>query len=139
VKIRITPFLLKLLMTPVLGMVVPVQAQGVEAGVDAGNILTLMLGLGFVLLLIVGCAWLVKRMTGLQGTRAGKIKVISVLPVGGRERIALIEVAGKQLVVGVTASQITLLHSFEETVVDSPVETKQSDFAQKLHRMLSNR
>ena len=116
----------------------PCLAQS-EAGVGTGQVLTLLLGLALVLVLIVGCAWLVKRITGLQGTASGKIRVVAVLPVGGRERIALIDVAGQQLLVGVTATQITLLHSFDEAPVELPSANSNSDFAQKLHRLISNR
>lgn len=112
-------------------------AKSTPVAVSTGDMMTVFLGLGLVLVLIFGCAWLVRRMTGLQAAGNGAIKIVSVLPVGTRERIALVEVGGKQLLVGVTANQITTLHSFDEPVVDAPQVKNNSEFAQKLHQLMS--
>lgn len=106
-------------------------------GVSTGQVFTVLGGLAFVLLLVFGCGWLVKRFSGMSGTRGGTIKVVSVLPVGTRERLALVEVGGQQLLLGVTAQQITTLHTFDEPVVEATETKNNSEFAQKLHQMMS--
>jgi flagellar protein FliO/FliZ len=108
-------------------------------GISAGQIVTVIAGLIFVLVLVFGCGWLVKRFSGMPSARTGTIKVISVLPVGSRERLALVEVGGKQLLLGVTAQQINTLHTFDEAVVDTTEIKNNSEFAQKLHQMMSRR
>jgi len=108
-----------------------------EPGVGAGQVMTVLGGLAFVLALVFGCGWLVKRFSGMTSTRGGAIKVVSVLPVGTRERLALVEVGGQQLLLGVTAQQITTLHTFDEPVVDATETKNNSEFAQKLHQMMS--
>ncbi|MCF7982556.1 MAG: flagellar biosynthetic protein FliO [Pseudomonadales bacterium] len=114
-----------------------------KVGVASGDIFTLVLGLAFVLLLIFGCAWLIKRFGALPNAGNGAIKVISVLPMGTRERICLVEVGGKQLLLGVTAAQISILHTFEEPAVDAAQFAssfgKNSEFAQKLHQLMSRK
>jgi flagellar protein FliO/FliZ len=108
-----------------------------EPGIGAGQVMTVLGGLAFVLALVFGCGWLVKRFSGMTSTRGGAIKVVSVLPVGTRERLALVEVGGQQLLLGVTAQQITTLHTFDEPVVDATETKNNSEFAQKLHQMMS--
>ncbi len=108
-----------------------------RSGVGVTDIMTVMMGLGLVLLIILGCAWLVRRIGMVPSANTGHIKVLAVLSVGSKERITLIEVGGKQLLVGVTANQINTLHCFNEPVVDSTNIKNNSEFAQKLHQLMS--
>lgn len=108
-----------------------------EPGIGAGQVVTVLAGLAFVLALVFACGWFVKRFSGMNTSRGGAIKVVSVLPVGTRERLALVEVGGQQLLLGITAQQITTLHTFDEPVVDATETKNNSEFAQKLHQMMS--
>lgn len=99
------------------------------------TMLTLGAGLLAVLALIFGCAWIVRRMGGMSGGNTRAIKVVSVMPMGTRERVALIEVGGTQILVGVTPSTIRTLHVFDEPVVSSE-EPVSGDFARKLQGMI---
>lgn len=99
------------------------------------TMLTLGAGLLAVLALIFGCAWIVRRMGGMSGGNTRAIKVVSVMPMGTRERVALIEVGGTQILVGVTPSTIRTLHVFDEPVVSSG-EPASGDFARKLQGMI---
>lgn len=113
------------------------EAAESTPGISGGQVFTVVAGLVFVLVLVFGCGWLVKRFSGMPSARTGAIKVISVLPVGSRERLALVEVGGQQLLLGVTAQQINTLHTFDEPVVDAADLKNNSEFAQKLHQMMS--
>lgn len=74
------------------------------------------LALGLVVLLLVSLAWLLKR-TGMTSASAnGQLKVIGSLSVGPRERIVLVQAGSDQLLVGVTAAEISLLHLLSEPV-----------------------
>lgn len=99
------------------------------------TMLTLGVGLLAVIAIIFCCAWIVRRMGGMTGGNTRAIKVVSVMPMGTRERVALIEVGGKQILVGVTPSTIRTLHVFDEPVV-SAGEPASSDFARKLQGMI---
>ena len=113
------------------------EADQGAVGIAAADILTVLAGLGLVLAVIAGCAWFIKRMGGVQGGNNGAIKIITVLPLGTRERLALVEVGGQQLLLGITAQQITTLHSFDEPVVEAADLKNNSEFAQKLHQLMS--
>ena len=97
--------------------------------------LTLGVGLLAVIAIIFGCAWIVRRMSGMTGGNSCAMKVVSVMPMGTRERIALIEVGGKQILIGVTPQAIRTLHVFDEPVV-APGEPASGDFARKLQGMI---
>src|SRR5690606_28262791 len=98
----------------------------------SANLLSLMLGLILIVVLILALGWLARRMGqgGLLGNK--HIKVVSAMPLGTRERLVLVDVAGQQLLLGVTATQITHLHSFAEPVVDPEAPVVSSDFSRKL-------
>lgn len=100
-----------------------------------GTIVSLGLGLVAVIAVIYGCAWIIRRMNGMTGMNNNAIKVVSVMAIGTRERIALIEVGGQQILLGVTPSAIRTLHVFDEPVVDAG-NASSGEFARRLHTMM---
>lgn len=71
--------------------------------------------LGIVILLILSLGYFVRKLSTGR-TRIGHvIKMSNILPLGARERIALIEVKNVTLLVGITATQISTLHVFSTT------------------------
>lgn len=124
--------------------VAPVVAQETEAGGgDSGarapdtmaTVLSLGLGLLAVIAIIYGCAWLIRRMSGMTGMNNSAIRVVSVMAIGARERIALVEVGGQQILLGITPNNIRTLQVFEEPVVDAK-SPPDSDFARRLQSMI---
>ncbi|MGM0953510.1 MAG: flagellar biosynthetic protein FliO [Pseudomonadota bacterium] len=121
----------------------PVAAQEAEkSGGDAARapdtlatVVTLGAGLLAVIAIIYGCAWLIRRMTGMTGMNNNAIRVVSVMAIGARERIALVEVGGQQILLGITPSAIRTLQVFEEPVVDASTPAN-SDFARRLQGMI---
>jgi flagellar protein FliO/FliZ len=99
------------------------------------TMLTLGVGVLAVIAIIFGCAWIVRRMSGMTGGNTRAMKVVSVMPMGTRERIALIDVGGKQILIGVPPQAIRTLHVFDEPVV-TPGEPVSGDFARKLQGMI---
>ncbi len=64
----------------------------VRAPDTLGTIVSLGLGLVAVVAVIYGCAWIIRRMNGMTGMNNNAIKVVSVMAIGARERLSLIEV-----------------------------------------------
>jgi flagellar protein FliO/FliZ len=87
------------------------QAAPAPSPVTDGGMLQVMLGLGLVLAIMAGCAWLLRRLGGMPRGGAGAIKVIGGSAVGQRERVVLIEVNDTWLLVGVAPGHVTALHS----------------------------
>ena len=109
-------------------------AESVEATAAVPSVGRLLLGLLAVLALLLLCAWLVRR-GGLTG-HSGVIKVVSQTPVGTRERVVLIQVGEQQLLIGVTAQQISLLHTLQEPVAPAAAGVAGGRFAEQLAQLM---
>lgn len=73
----------------------------------------LVLIIGIILLM----AWLANKMRAQQWVKADKhLSTLAVLPLGVKEKIALIQVGEQQIVVGVTPQQITHLTTLEDNI-----------------------
>ena len=66
------------------------------------------------------------------------LKVVASMPLGTRERLMLVSVGDKQILLGVTATQISNLHVFDYPVVVDDKEPG-SDFSQKLMAILQQK
>lgn len=95
-----------------------VGAAGQGSTMVEGSMFQVMLGLGFVLALMLGLAWLLRRWGALPRGTAGVIRVIGGSMVGQRERVVLVEVADTWLVIGVAPGRITALHSMPKGELD---------------------
>lgn len=105
-----------------------------ESPVSAMSLLQTLLGLVLVLGCIVLVAWLLKRSNSFHTAASGQLKMIAGLPLGTRERAVLVQVGDKQLLLGVTPQQISLLHTLETPLAtDQPI---QGEFASKLRQLM---
>lgn len=74
---------------------------------------TMILSLLLVLVVVVACAFILKKFqVTTQGTSS--LKVVTSLHLGTKERIVVVQVGDKQLLLGVTATQITVLDTLEQ-------------------------
>ena len=89
--------------------------------------------------LILGLAWLAKRFGGLNAMGMRDMKVVSAIPVGAREKVALLDVGGTQILIGITSQNINHLHTFETAVIDTAANEKPSDFALKLQALIGDK
>ena len=104
---------------------------------DGGFMLQFLAGLGVVVLCIVGLAWLLKRAGGLQASARGALRVIDGVALSTRERLVLVQVGDKQVLLGVAPGRVNTVH-----VLDQPVHTITDDnvgtesFAARLREVL---
>ncbi|SKC54375.1 flagellar biosynthetic protein FliO [Paraburkholderia hospita] len=91
-------------------------ASSVGAGtavpsLGVGAVLQTIVGLAFVIGLVFGFAWLARRF-GLQpGQRGGIVKTIGGTSLGGKERVAVVEIGDTWLVLGAAPGNVRLLHT----------------------------
>lgn len=103
--------------------------QRPTAGLGLGK---MALSLGIVVAIVLLLGWTFKKLTlRLPGSR--HIKIISAMPLGPKERLLVIEMQGKQRVLGVTAHNINLLFELEKAL---PEEKLASDFHTQLQSFL---
>ena len=71
-----------------------------------------------IILLILAAAWVIKRLGfSPKGAGARGLKVTASTSLGPREQVVIVEVEDARLVLGVTASQINVLHTLPPTSV----------------------
>lgn len=71
--------------------------------------LQMLFGLGIVLLLIAGGAWLLKRLSDAQFGITSDIKVVSAVAVGPKERVVLVDIGETRVVLGVAPGHVNKL------------------------------
>lgn len=107
---------------------------------SASQLASLVGGLLLILVLIYGLSWFVKRFSQGGFLQNPTMKIVSAMPLGTRERLMLVDVGGKQLLLGVTATQINTLHVFDEPVVNTDKDQAvPSEFSQKLMSILQSK
>jgi len=74
-------------------------------------LLRMALGLVFVIALILACTWLARRTGLLQRPHHRLLRQVDQLVLGPRSSVAVVAVNDTWLVLGLTAGQITLLHT----------------------------
>ncbi|MGU3415406.1 flagellar biosynthetic protein FliO [Enterobacteriaceae bacterium C34A] len=85
-----------------------------------------------IILLILAAAWLARRFGfgGVKTTTTKELKVSASAALGQRERVVIVDVEDARLVLGVTASQVSLLHKLPPKVIDPEApKTDTPDFA----------
>jgi flagellar protein FliO/FliZ len=86
-----------------------------------------------VVSLILLLAWIARRVGGIQLQNAGAIKVLSMLPVGNKERIALVQVGDKQLLIGIAPGRVNTLHVFDQPIIKTSLESSKDAEGQVKH------
>lgn len=100
--------------------------KAASASSDFASLLGQMfLVLFFVIGLLLFMAWMLKRMGLATGALNGQLAVVGSVSVGQREKVVLIQVGQEQLLIGVTAHDISLLHLVSEPIVVNQAETAQ--------------
>lgn len=85
---------------------------------SAGKVATFLV---LILALIFGLAWLVNKTRVGQVAAGGKqLQMLAMMPLGTKEKIAIIQAGDQQIVIGITAQQISTL-----SVLDTPISVEQ--------------
>ena len=80
--------------------------------------------LALVLALLVATAWLVKKLSAAKASSSGaRLKVQAACHLGPKERLMVVDADGVRLLLGVTPSGITTLHTYGET---GPIESEEA-------------
>ncbi|KOC88745.1 flagellar biosynthetic protein FliO [Winslowiella iniecta] len=106
---------------------------------SAGSMLTQVSSvLALIVLLILACAWLARRC-GFAPKRVSSqsLNVSASVSIGQRERVVIVDIEDARLVLGVTAQNITHLHTLPPKTSDSPpAPVATADFRHLLQTLL---
>ncbi len=125
----------------VLAAAVPPAVFAAEIGtgtavVGASEIINTALSLLLIIGAIMALAWLLSKLQGGRSNNGGLISVVASHALGAKERLLLVDVGGRQLVVGVTASQISTLHVLDEPLTVEATTLERSNFSERLRKAI---
>lgn len=97
------------------------SAQTSVGALGAGAMISqVVVALAVVTALILVLAWCVKRLGGGAMLQQRGMKLTSVLPVGAREKVVLLEVENKKLLIGVASGHVSFLYAFDDASALNP-------------------
>ena len=116
-------------------------AQDGTSPVGATSVLQVMTGLALVLLLVIGTAWVLRRLGRVPGLSGHAIRTVGALAVGTRERVVLLEVGGTWILVGVSPGHVRPLATLPkgEAAAAETAAPQTAPFAAWLKRFAENR
>lgn len=113
------PYLSSAWLVPSLLITFPFQAQAEPQTLsNPGSIASIFLSLLLVVGVVFMLAFLMRRFNVTQ-SGTGQLKVIASMMAGTRERVMVIEVAGEQHLLGITAHNINHLARLDKPIVES--------------------
>jgi len=102
------------------------------------QLIKMVLGLLFVLMMIFLLAFLFKKYVGSSFISNTSLKTIAGVSVGQKERVVLVQAGERQILVGVSPGQVSMLYALEKgEEVSVANETEKSVFAGKLKQSLT--
>jgi len=104
--------------------------------VNGTELLSFAASLIIVVGVIVVLGWLYSRSKILSGGNSDVINIVASRALGSKERLMVVEIAGKQLLLGMTASQVQTLHIFDAPIIEKNDVAAVSGFAGRLKSVL---
>lgn len=104
----------------------------------AGQYLQVGLSLLLIVLIIVVLAWLLRRVGNLPIGGGALIRVVAAVSLGQRERVVLLQVGEKQLLLGVAPGRVETLHVLDEPLTPEAVG-RGGGFAERLSSALGRK
>ena len=94
-------------------------ADTIASSTPTINALKIIVGLAVVLVFMAFIAWALRRLVPLGYSQKSVVKIIGGVSVGSRERVIVIEVANRWIVVGVSPGSVNAIANIEAGTIDS--------------------
>lgn len=98
------------------------------AAISGGELMRVIGGLLLVVLVIIFLSWLLRRLNGTGLANASGFKIIAYMNLGTREKIMLVNVGNRILLLGVASGSINTLHDFGEELPAGFVSDSKTSF-----------
>jgi flagellar protein FliO/FliZ len=103
-------------------------------------VLRIAVGLALVVAAILASGWLARRSGLLQRSHSNLLRRVGGITLGQRQSIVVVEIKNNWLVVGVTANQLTLLHTMPaDDMPQDPELASNATFMAKFGQALKRR
>ena len=104
--------------------------------IETPEILSLGVSVLIVIGVVIALGWMYSRMR-FNGSAGGNvINIVASRGLGPKERLLLVEVGDKQLLVGITAASVPTLHTFDRPVAAEDAISEERGFADRLRTAL---
>ena len=128
--------------------ILPLAARAAEGGgrasaaiardpMSAGGVVQMVAGLALVVVLIFALAWAVRRFGAVGMNSGGALRVVGGLSMGARERVVLVQVGDKQILLGVAPGRVQTLHVLDTPVGASDGGERSPGFAERLRGVMN--
>ncbi len=109
--------------------------------ISNSDVLNWSVSLLIVLVVFFLCVWAIRKSGYLSSTAKSELGVLAGLSLGMRERVVLVKVGGRQLLLGVTPGRIEKLLELEgdDQLFQGAMNEGGSDFAKKLRQAIKGR
>lgn len=108
----------------------------ISHAITQSELLRVVFGLLSVLLLILVLSWIVKRMQGVQLGSAKGFQSMGSMLLGPKEKIMLVKVGTRYLLLGLGSSQVSLIHDFGDELPQGFEPTHKPSFSELLKSMV---
>ena len=108
--------------------------------VSYSQVLNWTLGLAVVLSIFFACVWFMKKTGALPAQTKDNMQVVGGLSLGMREKLVLVQVGEKQIVLAVTPGKIDnllVLDGEDQLYQEKQSDVAKSDFSNKLKQMMT--
>jgi len=112
----------------------------VAATVTSEHVMNWSLALFIVLSLFFACIWIMRKMGAFPATNYSNMRVVGGVSLGVREKLVLVQVGEKQMILGVTPGRISnllVLEGEEQLFKDKEPGQGNNNFSQKLKQLLA--
>ncbi|MEL7185166.1 MAG: flagellar biosynthetic protein FliO [Pseudomonadota bacterium] len=99
--------------------------------VGGGELLSMGLSMFVVVAVILVLGWIYSRSRLVSAGASDLIGIVATRALGPKERLLIVDVAGQQMLIGMTSTAVQTLHVFEEPVSE-PQAAASSGFAKRL-------
>lgn len=100
-----------------------VASPTLAAQSDQFDIATTLGSLLFVIAIIIGMAWLLKRMRVPAFGQQKGLSVVRQLPIGTKERLMIVQAGEEQFLIGVTSQSVQLISKLETPLTQEELES----------------
>lgn len=105
---------------------------------DSPDIVSFALALLAVIAIILILAWILRKFGSVSMRSGGSLQILGGMSVGGREKIVLVQVGQKQLLIGVAPGNVQTLHVLEQPIQENRNPSAGSEnFSDKLKQVLN--
>ena len=117
-----------------------IESKQTANTVSYTHVLNWAIGLIIVLALFLGCVWVMKKMGAIPVSTKDNMRVVSALSLGMREKVVLVQIGEKQLLLGVTPARVEkllLLEGEDKLFQQIKGQGTETDFSSKFKQIMT--